>query len=497
MSTTVVDLPATVAHLSAVRVGNGTAVHAGTRANTDTPAGGPLYIAACGAGRGWRGPDSTWSVAMGEPITDRVTCRNCTTRHAGTVARIHTTQGPAASTAAASDAGWNPAESLDPVPEALLTWGAITHAAGRFVDDTPTRRLRAAWVNAARRMAHGLPPIAHDGRRPDADVSAAQETDGRSLVALGLEYLAAYSAVIYGDSRAEDVDTAAHAYAAPDDAAQQSAGTRPAVGTPVMVAGHAGRWEIVTRGASEQGRRPYAVRVQRDGHPLNASVPLAAVRICPPAPTADKPTPDQRRAWQAVHIAGGPGTPTTRGGLSWTVYAADNGAEVGTLWHDRTGKIPGWSAVRDGHAISARTHVIRADALASVGWLDTVPAATLTAERDDVVREALNYYEAPTELVLADGLAVHVESAELHDFPRRITGGPWTPALVPLVTLHVRPVARLELFNPRPVQHIAATGDGFVITFRADARVTLTPPCDGCSADAGAECSPDCLAEPN
>jgi hypothetical protein len=141
-------------------------------------------------------------------------------------------------------------------------------------------------------------------------------------------------------------------------------------GTWVTVEGYPGRWEIVHRGVAEQRRHPHEVRVKAEGHPLNASVALALVTPCP-APGTD-PDNGPRFAQQAVQTGNGQ---VGDGIGEWNVYAADGGAYVGELWHNSRGE---WSAYRRGHGASVGAYTRRAEALAAVGWLDTVDTGSHT-----------------------------------------------------------------------------------------------------------------------
>src|SRR5207247_1027326 len=98
-------------------------------------------------------------------------------------------------------------------------WGVIVSA------DTPGRRLRAAWVNAAQRRVYGLPALAHDGRSLDADVIRAREADPRDADTRPLDHLAASAAVT------------AHRAGRRDD--RHGGGTSGPVGDHASVAGRA------------------------------------------------------------------------------------------------------------------------------------------------------------------------------------------------------------------------------------------------------------------
>jgi hypothetical protein len=302
------------AHLSAVRIGKGTAVHAGHLSTYGTN-DAPRYIPLCPAGAPrFRADDSPAVPAHGAPLADQVTCRNCVARYAHAVGTIHAAQdaahaAPEPAPVPVHPASINSADGMHDGPAAAaFVWGIIVGTPGR---------LRAAWVNAAQRRVHGLPDVAHDGRSADADVAYACEADTRDSDSLAREYLAAYAAII--DDRADAVDRAATRYAAPDDAAQESTGTRPPAGAMVTVEGHTGRWEILPRSAEEQRRHPHHVRVRQEGHTFNGSVPLDAVTVCPPdtANPADGPRfagqAGQTGVGQDASVAGSDPSDSTRG----------------------------------------------------------------------------------------------------------------------------------------------------------------------------------------
>jgi hypothetical protein len=430
------------AHLSAVRIGKGTAVHAGHLSTYGTD-DAPRYIPLCPAGAPrFRADDSPAVPAHGASLDDRVTCRNCVARYAHAVGTIHAAQdaahaAPEPAPVPVHPASINSADGVhDGLAAAVFVWGIIVGTPGR---------LRAAWVNAAQRRVHGLPDVAHDGRSTDADVARACEADIRDADGLAREYLAAYAAVI--DDRADAVDRTATRYAAPDDAVQESTGIRPPAGAMVTVEGHAGRWEILPRSAEEQRRHPHRVRVRQEGHTFNGSVPLDAVTVCPPDTADGSPF-----AWQTVQTGIGQ---DADGVGEWPVYAVDGGAYVGELWRNSRGV---WSAYRRGHGATTATHATRADALTSVGWLDTVAAADLCTPA----------YTDP-RIVLSDGYVFAVHRAKTYtDWPG---GKP-----VPMVAL-TGETERAQLWLRRPVTPSGVRlGVTHTLRVRAAARVALVPP---------------------
>lgn len=341
MTATTAPAPARDPHLAAVRVGKGTVTHLGHRTTLGTP-DAPLYSPLCGAGSRYPDDDSPFKTATGAPVDERVTCKNCTGRYAHAVATIH----------AAQDA--------DRAPAPAVVWGVIASAAGGTAQ-SPARRLRGAWINAAQRAVYRLPAVAHDGRSLDPDVIRAREADTRDVDTRALDYLAAFAALL--DDRAEPVDRLALRFAAPDDDAQVAAGTRPPGGVLVLVAGQVGRWEVMRRSPAEQRRYPHAIRVRQEGHTLNASVPLELLTVCPP----DVPEPDGGEPFtprQGVQLGAGQ---VADGVGEWAVYAAVGGAYVGELWHNRRGE---WRAYRRGHGARVDAYPNRSDALAAVGWFE-------------------------------------------------------------------------------------------------------------------------------
>lgn len=344
-----------------------------------------------------------------------------------------------------------------------VVWGVIASASGSGVPDTFARRLRGAWINAAQRRVYGLDPIAHDGRSFDAELSRVRDRDERDADTRARLYLAAYAAVVYGDERATPVDRLAFAFAAPDDAAQVAAGTRPCVGTVVTVDGHPGRrWEIIERSAAEAGRFPDRVRVRQQGHTVNASVPLAAVRPV---------------GWQAVTLREYDPNPAD-GCADYAAHDARTGAYVGEVWHNSRGE---WRAYRDGYGATSGTdrgavngtHATRADALAALDWFDTIPAAQV---------------EPGAVLVLADGSTVDVDAAQVDG--DRVT-----------LTLHAAG-GRLDVAHPHPGEPMRATVHPrgyrgaldrvttYAVELPASVPLALTPPCIDCPAGPGEPCSP-------
>lgn len=211
---------------------------------------------------------------------------------------------------------------------------------------------------------------------------------------------------------------------------------------------------------------------------------------------ADTPAPAASPAcgawpWQAVST--GQGVKAGRG-VEWPVFAADGGGHVGELWRNGRGQ---WSAYRREYGARLDSYATRGDALAAVGWLDTVPASAFTAEGT-----TRGVRPAGTRLVLPDGSTVAVESATfehaaLHERPHR---GVWGPSVAYLVTLTVETMPhRLEWPAPRPVDAVDGPaelpGGRLRFTVRAGTRLALTPPCDKCGADAGAPCAFQCAAD--
>lgn len=474
-------------HLAAVRVGNGTAVHAGHLSTLGTP-DAPRYIPLCPVGSPrFPDDDSPAVAAHGAPVADPVTCRHCLSRYAHGVARIHT--GQAADRRATI--------GRDPV----ATWNALYQAGAVQATHSPATRVRQARVSMALRTVYGLPLVAQDGRSVDREARLAASMDDRDVTTRTRLYLAAYAAQLdvpeYPESLEcpgmDALDRAAVRFSAPDDAAQTAAGTRPAHGVMVCVPGFAGRWEVVSRTHGEQRRHPYAVRVRQEGHTFNASVPLDTVTVCPP--DAPESTDGPRFGWQAVQT----GSAQVADGVGeWSVYATEGGAYVGELWHNSHGE---WSAYRRGYC--ATTHPTRGDALAAVGWLDTVTAGELRRTPGTV--EQLPTGARGVRLVLADGTAFTVdhvtEGTGVHAAGCDV---PWS-ALVTVTGYTTG--GRLDLGASRPIRarHARASigpdrtgparAPSYTLTFRATDRFALTPPCGGCDAPAGQPCAPGCTAD--
>lgn len=161
-------------------------------------------------------------------------------------------------------------------PAALNVWEQIIVAIAND-DPMPSRHLRAAWVVGAMRRVHDLSDLTHDNRSTDLELTAVLAADPYSPEQRAPQYLAEYAARL--DDRATAVDRLAEQFAAPDDKAQQRAGTRPPLHTVVTVADMPGRWRVIARSATEQRRDPYRIRVQQEGHTVNGSVLLRSVQV--------------------------------------------------------------------------------------------------------------------------------------------------------------------------------------------------------------------------
>lgn len=220
-------------------------------------------------------------------------------------------------------------------------------------------------------------------------------------------------------------------------------------------------------------------------------------RTATAAPVAPAPAP----AWQAVTVANQRGPWVRKGSAAdWTVYALDGPGRVraaGELWRNRAGE---WFAHRTGHGMTTVGHATRADALASVGWLDTVTA--------DALADRLAQDGRGVRVVLSDGSAALVYAAQSVEL---LTGtGTGEPVRRPGVELsaivegpaagtiaHRWPVAA-DAVSVRPwalVDTIAGTRTpAYRITLRASARVALVPPCQECDAPAGTPCAFECAA---
>ncbi len=209
------------------------------------------------------------------------------------------------------------------------------------------------------------------------------------------------------------------------------------------------------------------------------------------------------RAWQAITTGAQRGPWARRGSVAdWTAYAVTGPGRVsaaGEVWRDRAGE---WFANRTGYGVHPVGHATRADALASVGWLDTITADALT--------DWLHTEGGTVAVVLSDGTTAHAYAAE------RLTvsafAGVGRPAVArPAVELTVTvdgtasdmarrwPVS-FDALRVRPWSLVDDTGanreriPAYRLTFRAHAPLALTPPCLACEAPAGAACWIYCRA---
>lgn len=520
--TTAVATAATAPHRAAVRIGNGAAVHAGTRAAHECDRDGVAhYVPACGTGNGWRG--DVWNVTTAPATDSPITCRNCITRHAATVARIEeaaaigraydpTDRGirgerlaaavdlvatmrvqwftqAAAATGAVADALRKRAavcdvhlttlrdkidRENDPRAVASRAWHAITDAAAG-------NRLRAAWVRGAYARAYTVPIVCDDR---DAVIERERLADLRPSEVRAREYLAAYACEILArgrvgapvDERAEPVDRVALDYVAPTDAQQEAAGLRPPVGSLVMVGGRPGAWKVAPRTEECNRRHPYDIRLQQPNHPLSVSVALAAVRVLPADVEDTSPG-----AWVAVTV--GAGRAARNDVAGWGVYDATTGRAVGAITRNDAWM---WRAER----VGGRVGMWKSDqgaALADVGFLPTITAAELVeATAGDAVRPV-------SRLVLSSGAVVRVTGAESYTWPHAQRDGVWRPAEQTTTDVVAEHDGLLTLTTAREVAGLRVGRDG-KLRFKlgtAD-RVALAPPCDWCSDRPGVACAPYC-----
>lgn len=210
--------------------------------------------------------------------------------------------------------------------------------------------------------------------------------------------------------------------------------------------------------------------------------------------------------WQAVWrgcIAHGR---PVRGRSEWPVYArytsGASGRPAGTLWHDRgAGE---WRAYRVGFGTPVQPYETRGEALAAVGWLDTV-SATLSRYRDG--RIAGLEHDGMPRVVLPDGAVVDVlDASDVYAAQhQRPAPGVYGPSYVRVVALTVAPTPhRMELPTPPgrlrggEVLDVARPDDQaapYTLTMRAHAHLALVPPCAACGVYAGEACASNCLSD--
>ncbi len=202
-------------------------------------------------------------------------------------------------------------------------------------------------------------------------------------------------------------------------------------------------------------------------------------------------------AWQAI-ATGDPRTPWARAGslVNWTAYALTGPGRItpaGDVWVTRQGE---WFANRPGYGVRPVAHESRADALTSVGWLDTATA--------DDIRGGLYTGGNPVSAVLSDGTRVHVYAGQYID-ARVFAGVGVDPAPRLMVELSATVAGRLvgalshrwpvDVSRVRPwaVVDAGRRVPGVRLTFRPGARIALTPPCLACTVPAGVVCLPSCV----
>jgi hypothetical protein len=466
MTTLAAPAPVRPAHLRPVRIGART--HAGILSCDTDPTGGPLYVAACPAGRRADGGKNAR-----EAVPGRVDCGNCTRHHADTVARIHAEQDAAAGRAAVRpvEQAANGRTLTAPAPEILDrarevgpfgVWLAIRGAADAQLTAPVARRLRAAWVVGALREVYGM------GFGATAtEILDRAEADTRHPQTRAGEYLAAYAGQI--DDRAEPVDLRAAAFQV-HDVDQAAAGVRPPVGAWVFVDGFAHRWEVIDRSPVEERRFPFSVRVRQDGHTLNGSVHLSAVTPVPAAPAVVDPAGWVPGVSAGARVAGGV--------REESMCDAATGYWAAEVWGSiRTGQA--W-ARRAASGVTSPASPDRAAALAAVQILDTVTAGELAGmpgERFETGADGRG-------LILPDGTRVRVVSASPVDVVgvQRATPGGWR--YVPGEALAGRVVRLLVRVEGEPVSMRApsavslprlADRPGWVLTLPRHARVALAP----------------------
>jgi hypothetical protein len=136
--------------------------------------------------------------------------------------------------------------------------------------------------------------------------------------------------------------------------------------------------------------------------------------------TVETTTATTVNGWQAVSLAR---VADAKGGADYLVTDAATNVAAGEVRYSRR---HGWRAYRDGFGGSG-SHTNRADALAAVDWMRTVPVERVTVG---------------AALVLTDGTAVEVLSV-------------WQPPagadVRPALELKIPGLARVELAAPRPI----------------------------------------------
>lgn len=466
MITSAAPAPVRPAQLRPIRVGVRT--HAGSLSCDTDASGGPLYVASCRTGR-----SRTGVVSAHPAVAGRIDCLNCLARHADIVSKIHAAMDAAAGRAdiRPTDTGYVSAPTLTaPAPGVLTTaraagpfavWCAIMICADERLTVVRSERLRAAWVREALREVYGLSMSA-----TTREILDARDGDTRDVNARARDYLAAYAGQL--DDRAEPVDLHAVAYQV-HDVDQVHAGIRPAAGTWVFVAGHAGRWNVLPRSPREERRAPFSIRVQQDGHTLNGSVALSAVSPVPPAAAVTDPA-----GWLpavTAHVQDEDGV------REESMTDAATGARAVEVWSTaRTGQT---YAYRVAGEVTSPPAVDRAGALGAVNVLDTVTVgelATLPGESGAGGRV----------LILADGTPVRVESVAPVDVSGVQTATPggycYTPGMVlagRVIRLTVQTVGD-PIVMRAPVAlnlHHLTARPTWVLTLPCHGRVALAPAC--------------------